>query len=134
MAAHLLQHPAGGPYTTTVTLNPALVTIQEERIDPAQRFLETKDKTHYVFAISANRGQTYEAIVEHLHEDDTASESGYTTLKTFFDTTTNWMINTFDLTHDDGGTITVRIVQESWEFTEGLKGRWSGRFQMRKVI
>ena len=132
--AHTFGFPAGQGYTATVTLDPSLVTIQEERIMPAQRFRETADGTHWVFQLSGNRLQTFEVLVEWLHEINNGTLSGYLTLKQFFEAPVNWMGAVFDLVHDDGGTTVVRLVleQNGWEFTEVQKGRWSGRFLLRK--
>ena len=132
--AHLFRYPAGGGYTHTITLNPALVTIQEERIRPVQRTHETADGTLWSYQLSANRRQTYTVIVDFLHEDDDGINTGYTNLKAFFDSPVNYMMNTFDLTHDDGGTTEVKFMSPEWQFDEVQFERWTGRFSLAKVV
>ena len=132
--SHLLRYPNAGTPVVTITLNPALVTIQDQNIEPVQRYLEAPDGTQWVFALSSNRKQSYEVIVEDLPEATSGGFSGFNALLDFFQTTTNWMASSWDLTHDDGETATVRIRLESWQFIEGLRGFWSGRFTLRKTF
>ena len=132
---HIFGYPAAEGYTKTVTLDPTLVTIQDEATtEPVQRFKETADGTHWVFQLAGSRKRSYEVVVDFLHEEDVSGRSGYKSLKQFFDMTTNWMMSLFDLRHDDGEVTPVRLMQESWQFTEVQKNRWSGRFLLRKSV
>ena len=131
---HLFRYPAGGAYTDTVTLNPTLVTIQEELIRPVQRALETQDGTIWSFQLSSNRPQTYRVMIDFLHEADDGGNTGYTNLQAFFDSPVNYMMNTFDLTHDDGGTTEVKLITPVWQFEEVQYQRWSGQFALAKVV
>lgn len=130
--SHLFRYPTAGAPTATVTLRPSLVTIQEELIEPIQRALEAADGTQWIYALSANRRQTFTVLVEDLQEADAAGFSGYASLKAFFESSTNWMQSQFDLTHEDGITTTVRLLQDRWAFRETIKGYWSGEFLLRK--
>lgn len=130
--SHILRWPNAGAPSVTVTFNPARVTIQDQNIEPVQRYLEAADGTQLVFVLSSNRKQTYEMIVEGLHSVTSGGFSGYNALLDFFQTTTNWMEKTFQLTHDDGETVTVRIVLESWQFTEDIRDFWNGRVLLKK--
>ena len=132
--SHLLRYPNYTSPTQTVTLSPAFVTIQDVHITPLQRLLSAADGTQWVFQLSANLIQEYEVQVDALAEADSGGFSGFTTLQTFFTTHVTWMLTPFDLTHDDGGTVTVRLVSPQWTFTEGKLGRWSGSFTVRKVV
>ena len=131
--SHLLRYPAGGSYTATVTLNPALVVIQEfEEVRPVQRVLVTPTGKQWTFQLSTNRRQVFRVIIEILHEADSGGFSGLTTLRTFFENTMNYAMNPCDLTHDDGATTTVRLIPDSVRFTETLKAWWTGEFLLQK--
>ena len=136
--AHIFGFPAGAAHTVEIRLDPSLVTIQEEQRAFVQRHRETPDGTQWVFQLAATRPQTFEVLIEDLHEDNRVTESetlaGYTSLWAFFDATVNGMMNLFDLRHEDGLTTVVRLMSPEWEFAEGLKGRWRGRLRLRKSV
>ena len=130
--SHIFSYPSAAAPTATVVLHPALVTIQEEDFVFAQRLVRTADGTPWVFALTGNRLQTYEVIVEALHEADMGGFSGYRTLWTFFHLMTNGAMSPWSLTHTDGETTTVRLIPERWKFPEGKKGTFSGQFALSR--
>ena len=85
------------------------------------------------FKVSPNRIQTYHVRVTSLPAANFSWCSGYQQLKDFLDGITNWMERTFDFTHTDGLTIPVRLVLESWQFTEVYKDRYDGMFDLERV-
>lgn len=140
---HYFRYPsasASTAYTSTLALNPAFVAIQEENIRPVQRAIETDDGTIWAFQVSANRRQTYSVSVKHLNASSGEGSHGYTALKNFFDTNStagaNYMINSFDLFLSDESTIAieVRLVTHEWSFEEKYTNRYSGRFDLAKVL
>lgn len=132
---HLFHYPTASSPTVTLNLRPTLVTIQEDaRIHPIQRVLETPGGVQWAFALSANRRRQYAVRVDRLQEADAVGFAGYTSLSTFFATSTLWMLRTFHLTHTDGGSpLTMRLLLDTWDFTEGLRGYWSGQFTLMRV-
>jgi hypothetical protein len=134
MAGHLLRYPAGGPYTATVELNPALVVVQHEQIAPIQRVAEVESGELWVFELSSTRRQALEVQVTDLHEADSGGLSGYTSLKAFIQTTLNYSASTLDLTHTDGDLWTVRYLSGLQTFREGLYQRWTGQLTFLKVV
>jgi hypothetical protein len=84
--------------------------------------------------LSANLRVLYRVEIENLHEADSGGFHGLTSLYTFFASRTMWGLSPFDLTHDDGGTVTVRLVDPFWGFTETLRGRWTGTLTFLKVL
>ena len=107
--SHLLQYPAGGgSYSSIVTLNPALVVVQElQEVRPVQRVLVTPSGKQWAFALSGNRLQRFRAIIELLHEADNGVFSGLTTLRNFIENVINYAMQPFDFTHDDNVLTTV---------------------------
>ena len=140
MAGHLFQFPAGGSYSASLLLNPALVVVQTESITPIQRVTETEDGKIWVVQLSGSRRQTFEVTVVDLPDADFVGTSGYTSLKAFIQSTLNYSESPCDFTHDNIGAVTtVRYMGglEGFREAEGIariKGRWSGRLVFQKVL
>jgi hypothetical protein len=133
--SHILSYPSVGTPTYTVTLHPALVTIQDyHSVEPYQRMLEASDGTQYTFQLSTNLRVVHTVEFVDLHEGDWGSFSGLNSLYAFFATRTTWGLSPFDLTHDDGATTTVRLLAPYWQFTETLRQRHTGTMTFLKVI
>ena len=132
--SHLLRYPSIGSPTSTVTLRPSDVTVQDFiSIQPVQRLLIAADGTQWPFQLSSNRLVRFEVIVEDLREADEGAFSGFLSLYTFFNTVTNWSMLPFYFTHTDLATTLVRIPPETWSFREGHYGYWTGTFSLLKV-
>lgn len=137
--AHIFSYPNASSPSAQITLHPALVRIDDEAdIQPVQRYIEAPDGTQWVFQLSTNRRLGFEVIVSNLPEADFTIAAqlfhGYSSLKTFFDSNTNWMQQQFECGHTDGVVTPVRVVLASWSFREGRRARWDGTFQLRKAF
>ena len=132
--SHIFSYPSAASPTTLLMLHPALVTVQEEHLEPVQRVLEAADGTQWVFQLSGNRLQTYEVLVADLQEADLDGFAGYGSLVAFVDTIANWSMTTWDFTHSDGGTVRVRLVPGVVRCLGGAKGFFSGRFALRRIV
>lgn len=133
--SHVLSWPTMTSPSNAVTLNPALVTIQEAaNLRPVQRVLRAADGTRWVFQLSDHRLQTFRVTVDRLHEADVGGFSGYASLANFIDVSANYAMNQFDLTHTDGITTPVYFSSEMWTFEEVVYGFWSGTFDLERVV
>jgi hypothetical protein len=135
--SHIFDYPTHASPTRTETLNPALVVIQPYDVEPYQRLRRASDGTQYIFTTSANLEARYEAIFDRYPAANWGGFTGLTSLYTFFSSGSycNWMANTFQLTHDDGFTVTLRLADPPrWHFTEGLRGRFSGTLSLIGVV
>jgi hypothetical protein len=132
--SHILYYPTQASPTRTETLNPAFVTIQDEEVTPYQRLLTASDGTQYVFTLSANLSIRYEMQFTDYPEANWSSFTGLSSLRTFFQSYTSFAGNTFQLSHDDGYLVTVRLATLEWHFIETMKTRWSGTLYLMNSL
>ena len=134
MVTILLRHPNAGAPTTTITLNPTLARVEPFEVTPIQRYQVAESGKEYIFELSANREQLLTLTLEHLHEAADGSNSGVTALRSFFESTTNYAQNLFDLTDADSVTTTVRYWRGIETLRETLAGRFDGQLLLRKTL
>jgi hypothetical protein len=134
--SHFFHYPTAASPARTETLNPALVVIQDYNVAPYQRMVRASDGSQYVFTTSANLEVRYECIFDRYPEANWGSFTGLSSLYTFLTSASycNWMANTWQLVHDDVYTVTVRLLEPHFQFTEGLRGRWSGTLTLVQAL
>ena len=135
--AILLRHPTAGGPTTTVTLNPAACTIARKSRMPIQQIEIAVSGREWVRELSTNIEEIWELDIIQLAEADDVTyvgDDGWTTLRSFIETTLDYHANTFDLTDDDGVTLSCRYLRGLQQITEVRKGRYAGTLVFRKTL
>jgi hypothetical protein len=135
--SHVLYYPTQAAATRTETLHPAFVRINDEEVTPFQRLLTASDGTQYVFTVSSNLAIRYEMIFTDYPDANWTQGTAFTglsSLHTFFQSHTSWAGNTFQLGHDDGYLVTVRLATLNWHFVETTKNRWSGTLYLMNSL
>lgn len=119
---------------TTKTFRPGNIQATLLTDVHRQRRMLSSDGTVRVLEVSTTDDRLIQIKIVQLPLADDGSFAGYTSLRTFLNTTVNWAQNTFTFTDADSDSFTVRFWSEEFALEEVKQGVFEGSFLLRVEV